>query len=189
MDRSFAAFSKWLIPHRKKVHVAIFFLSLLMIPGALTALQPIDMESYEMESPELTAQAIIDDEFANSEIILGFLVSARDPAYVPSVEDWEPVPLMADGAPDYANLPSVTEMVASGEPWQGIYAPTGGILNLTVLQEIDGKINMIQDHPLAPAMKPLVNDVTGSQAPGAISLSDHFRGFMNNTSVLTQPGL
>ena len=25
-----------------------------MIPGALTALQPIDMESYEMESPELT---------------------------------------------------------------------------------------------------------------------------------------
>ena len=125
------------------MHVAIFFLSLLMIPGALTALQPIDMESYEMESPELTAQAIIDDEFANSEIILGFLVSARDPAYVPSVEDWEPVPLMAYGAPDYANLPSVTEMVPSGEPWQGIYAPTGGILNLTVLQEIDGKINMI----------------------------------------------
>ena len=189
MKGSFAAFSRWLIPHRKKVHVAIFFLSLLMIPGAMTALQPIDMESYEMESPELTAQAIIDDEFANSEIILGFLVSARDPTYVPSLEDWEPVPLMADGAPDYANLPSVTEMVASGEPWQGIYAPTGGILNLTILQEIDGKINMIQDHPLAPAMKPLVNDVTGSQAPGAISLSDHFRGFMNNTSVLTQPGL
>ena len=27
-------------------------LTLFMIPGALTALQPIDMESYEMESPE-----------------------------------------------------------------------------------------------------------------------------------------
>ena len=92
MGRDFASFSKWLIPHRKKVHVAIFLLSLLMIPGAMTALQPIDMESYEMESPELTAQAIIDEEFANSEIILGFLVSARDPNYVPHIEEWTPVP-------------------------------------------------------------------------------------------------
>lgn len=189
MDRSFAAFARWLIPHRKKVHIAIFMLTLLMIPGAMTALQPIDMESYEMESPELTAQEIIDNEFANSEIILGFLVSARNPTYVPSIDEWQPVPLMSDGAPDYANLPAATEMVEAGEPWEGIYAPTGGILNLSLLQEIDGKINLIQDHPLAPAMKPLVNDVTGSQAPGAISLSDHFRGFMNNTSVLTQPGL
>jgi len=189
MDRSFAAFARWLIPHRKKVHIAIFMLTLLMIPGAMTALQPIDMESYEMESAELTAQDIIDNEFANSEIILGFLVSARDPTYVPSIDEWQPVPLMSDGAPDYANLPAATEMLDAGEPWEGIYAPTGGILNLSLLQEIDGKINLIQDHPLAPAMKPLVNDVTGSQAPGAISLSDHFRGFMNNTSVLTQPGL
>ena len=72
-------------------------------------------------------------------LFLGFLVSARDPTYVPSLEDWEPVPLMSDGAPDYAILPSVNEMVPSGEPWGGIYAPTGGILNLTLLQEIDGK--------------------------------------------------
>ena len=48
----------------------------MMIPGALTALQPIDMESYEMESLELTAQTIINDEFSNSEIILGFVASA-----------------------------------------------------------------------------------------------------------------
>ena len=83
MKVSFAAFAKWLIPHRKRVHVAVFFLTLLMIPGVLTALQPIDMESYEMDSPELEAQSIIDNEFSNSEIILGFLVSARDPASVP----------------------------------------------------------------------------------------------------------
>ena len=82
MKLSFAAFAKWLIPHRKRVHVAVFFLTLLMIPGVLTALQPIDMESYEMDSPELEAQSIIDNEFSNSEIILGFLVSARDPATV-----------------------------------------------------------------------------------------------------------
>jgi len=189
MKRSFAAFAKWLIPHRNRVHVAVFFLTLLMIPGALTALQPIDMESYEMDSPELEAQSIIDKEFANSEIILGFLVSARDPAYVPPLEEWTPVPRMSDGAPDYASLPSATEMLDAGEPWGGIYAPTAGIMNLTLLQEIDSKVNLVHQHPLSKAMKPLVNDVTGNQAPGAISLSDHFRGFMNGSSILTQPGL
>ncbi|MBT60878.1 MAG: hypothetical protein CMA63_04920 [Euryarchaeota archaeon] len=189
MGRSFEDFAKWLIPHRRRVHVAVFFLTLLMIPGALTALQPIDMESYEMDSPELTAQAIIDDEFSNSEIILGFLVSARDPSNVPPLEEWTPVPRMSDGAPDYASLPGASEMLDAGEPWSGILAPTSGIMNLTLLQEIDGKVDLVHEHPLSKAMKPLVNDVTGNQAPGAISLSDHFRGFMNGSSILTQPGL
>ena len=72
MSGSFAAFSQWLIPHRKRAHVAVFLLTLLMIPGVLTALQPIDMESYEMDSPELEAQAIIDEEFSNSEFALAF---------------------------------------------------------------------------------------------------------------------
>ena len=62
-------------------------------------------------------------------------------------------------------------------------------MNLTLLQEIDSKVDLVQEHPLSKAMKPLVNDVTGNQAPGAISLSDHFRGFMNGSSILTQPGL
>ena len=189
MKLSFAAFAKWLIPHRKRVHVAVLFLTLLMIPGVLTALQPIDMESYEMDSPELEAQSIIDNEFSNSEIILGFLVSARDPAKVPPMEEWTPVPRMSDGAPDYASLPSANQMLEAGEPWGGINAPTAGIMNLTLLQEIDSKVDLVQEHPLSKAMKPLVNDVTGNQAPGAISLSDHFRGFMNGSSILTQPGL
>ncbi len=189
MKLAFADFARWLIPHRKKVHIAVFLLTILMIPGVLTALQPIDMESYEMDSPELEAQAIIDNEFSNSEIILGFLVSARDPDKVPALEDWTPVPRMSDGAPDYSSLPSATEMLDAGEPWGGINAPTSGIMNLTLLREIDSKVNMVQDHPMGQAMIPLVNDVTGNQAPGAISLSDHFRGFMNGSSILTQPGL
>ena len=189
MRGSFAAFAQWLIPHRKRVHVAVFLLTILMVPGVLTALQPIDMESYEMDSPELEAQAIIDDEFSNSEIILGFLVSARDPAKVPALENWTPVARMSDGAPDYSSLPSATEMLDSGEPWGGINAPTAGIMNLTILRELDSKVNLVQEHPLSAAMKPLVNDVTGNQAPGAITLSDHFRGFMNRSSILTQPGL
>ena len=32
-------------------------------------------------------------------------------------------------------------------------------LNLTVLQEIDAKKQIVYDHVLAPALKPLVNDV------------------------------
>ena len=99
MGTRFHRFSKWFVPQKSRVHIAVFILSLFMIPGALTALQPIDMESYEMESPELTAQTIINQEFSNSEIILGFVISARDPEYVPSVEDWSPVPPMSDGAP------------------------------------------------------------------------------------------
>ena len=181
--------AEWLLQRRRGAHIAVFLLTVLMIPGALTALQPIDMESYEMESPELTAQAIVDEEFPNAEIILGFLVTVRDPDTVPPLEEWESVPRMADGAPNYAALVSPDEMVQAGDPWSGIEAPTGGILNLTVLQELDHKLNLVTQHALAPALKPLVNDVTGHQSNGAISLSDHFRGFMNNTSILTQPGL
>ncbi|MEC8249766.1 MAG: MMPL family transporter, partial [Candidatus Thermoplasmatota archaeon] len=189
MGKGFHRFSKWFVPHKKRVHIAVFILSLFMIPGALTALQPIDMESYEMESPELTAQTIINDEFSNSEIILGFVISARDPEFVPNIEDWSPVSPMSDGAPDYSSLPDVGEMVEAGKPWQGISAPKGGIVNLTVLQEIDAKKQIVYDHVLAPALKPLVNDVTGHQYNGVMTLSDIFRGFMNGTSILTQPGI
>ena len=44
----FESFSNFLVPQRNKVHVAIFVLTILMIPGALKALEPIDMESYDM---------------------------------------------------------------------------------------------------------------------------------------------
>ena len=189
MGTKFHKFSKWFVPKKKKVHVSVFILTILMIPGAMTALQPIDMESYEMDSPELTAQTIINEEFSNSEIILGFVISAREPDYVPAEEDWQPVPPMSDGAPDYSSLPAVGEMVESGKPWQGISAPKGGILNLSVLQEIDSKKQVVYNHVLAPALKPLVNDVTGHQFNGVMTLSDIFRGFMNGTSILTQPGI
>ena len=189
MSRRYDRIAAWLMPRKRGAHVAVLLLTLLMIPGAMTALQPIDMESYEMESPELTAQTIVNEEFPNAEIILGFLVSVRDPTLVPDEMDWQPVPRMADGSPDYASLIQPSEMLEAGEPWSGIDAPTGGILNLTVLRELDRKLELVLEHPLGPALKPLVNDVTGHQSNGAISLSDHFRGFMNNTSILTQPGL
>ena len=163
---SLLTFQSGSFPNGIKPTLRYLFFQFFMIPGALTALQPIDMESYEMESPELTAQTIINEEFANSEIILGFVISARDPTYVPDLDSWSAVEPMSDGAPDYSSLPGVHEMVEAGEPWQGISAPKGGILNLTVLQEIDAKKQIVYDHVLAPALKPLVNDVIGHQYSG-----------------------
>lgn len=104
MEDSSYAIGRVLVFQVKKIHIAMIVLSVLMIPGAMTALEPIDMESYEMESPELTAQSIIEDEFSDSEIILGFMVAIRQPDLVPSLEEWEPVPSTSSGAADYANL-------------------------------------------------------------------------------------
>ena len=177
--------SNILVPHRKKVHVAIFVLTILMIPGALKALEPIDMESYDMESPELTAERIINDEFSTTEIILGFVVSVRDPAMVGSTQD--PVPLIDGGVPDWSGFAQVEEIIPTGEKWQGITAVDGGILNLTILREIDAKHDIIRNHVLGQYMKPFINDVTELQTDGVMSLADIFRGFMANESVLTKP--
>jgi predicted RND superfamily exporter protein len=184
---NFETLSNFLVPHRKKVHIAVFVLTILMIPGVLKALEPIDMESYDMESPELTAERKINDEFSTTEIILGFVVSVRDPAEVGSTP--VPVPLLEDGIPDYSNFAQASEIIPAGEDWKGITATDGGILNLTILREIQAKHDVIYDHPLGQYTKPFINDVTGLQTAGVMSLADIFRGFMANESVLTQPTL
>ena len=182
---NFGALSNFLVPHRKKVHVAVFILTLLMIPGVLKALEPIDMESYDMESPELTAERKINEEFTTTEIILGFVVSVRDPAEVGSTP--VPVPFLEDGTPDYSEFAQATEIIPAGEEWQGVTATDGGILNLTILREIDAKHDIIYNHQLGQYTKPFINDVTGLQTAGVMSLADIFRGFMANESILTQP--
>ena len=181
----FESFSNFLVPQRNKVHVAIFVLTILMIPGALKALEPIDMESYDMESPELTAERTINQEFSTTEIILGFVVSVRDPAEVGSTP--VPVPLLDDGTPDWSRFAQADEIIPEGEKWQGVTQTDGGILNLTILREIDAKHEIIRNHHLGDYMKPFINDVTELQTEGVMSLVDIFRGFMANESVLTQP--
>ena len=155
----FDALSKFLVPHRKKVHIAVFILTILMIPGAMKALEPIDMESYDMESPELDAERKINDDFSTTEIILGFVVSVRDPADVGSTP--VPVPMLDDGTPDWTNFAQADEIIPEGEKWQGITDIDGGILNLTVLREIESKHEIIRNHELGNYMKPFINDVTG----------------------------
>ena len=183
----FDALSKFLVPHRKKVHIAVFILTILMIPGAMKALEPIDMESYDMESPELDAERKINDDFSTTEIILGFVVSVRDPADVGSTP--VPVPMLDDGTPDWTNFAQADEIIPEGEKWQGITDIDGGILNLTVLREIESKHEIIRNHELGNYMKPFINDVTGLQTDGVMSLADIFRGFMANESMLTQPSM
>ena len=53
MSRRYDRIAAWLLPRKRGAHIAVLLLTLLMIPGAMTALQPIDMESYEMESLSL----------------------------------------------------------------------------------------------------------------------------------------
>jgi predicted RND superfamily exporter protein len=157
----------------------------MMIPGAMKALEPIDMESYDMESPELTAERIINEEFSTTEIILGFVVGVREPGEVGSTP--VPVPTTSDGTPDWSSIAPVDDFIDSGEEWGGVISPNGGILNLSILREIDAKHQIAYDHPLGNYTKPFVNDVTGLQTPGVMSLADIFRGFMANKSILTQP--
>ena len=127
---NFETLSNFLVPHRKKVHIAVFILTLLMIPGVLKALEPIDMESYDMESPELTAERKINQEFTTTEIILGFVVSVRDPAEVGSTP--VPVPFLEDGTPDYSGFAQATEIIPAGEEWQGVTATAVSYTHLTL---------------------------------------------------------
>ncbi len=183
----FEALSKVLVSNRRKVHVVVFILTILMVPGALKALEPIDMESYDMDSPELNAERVINQEFDTTEIILAFVVSVRDPAMVGTTP--VPVPTLSDGTPDWANFPQTSETIDAGEDWAGITATDGGILNLTILREIDAKHDIIYNHELGKFLKPFINDVTELQTAGVMSLADIFRGFMANESALTKPTL
>ena len=110
----FDSFSKVLVSNRRKVHIAVVILTILMIPGALKALEPIDMESYDMESPELTAERMINQEFTTTEIILGFIVNVRDPAMVGSSP--VPVPTLEDGTPDWSSFAEATDCLLYTSP-------------------------------------------------------------------------
>ena len=61
--RDFSKVANYLIPKRKKIHLSVLMFSILMIPGILATFEPIDIESYEMESPELDANMVFREEF------------------------------------------------------------------------------------------------------------------------------
>ena len=184
---SFSSVVNVAIKHRLKFHVAVVLISILMVPGLLQTLTPIDVESYDMESPEMEAEQVIDSEFATKELTVGFVVAMRDPFFV---ENGNQAPhLNEDGTPDRLSLPIPQEIGAfqgtdSGFSGEGI--PDGGIFNLTFLRELEQKVMIARTSPLSEFYRPIVSELTGESANGTLSLFEQFEAFMGNRSLLTR---
>ena len=140
-----------------------------MIPGILATFEPIDIESYEMESPELDANMVFREEFTAAGNIWGFGIFVRDETEFGSPES--DVSMIAD---------------YTGEN-SGLESPEGGILNLTVLREIDINAETLRNHNVSRFFLPIASEISGDPAVGMLDLASDFRSFMSGNSSLTQP--
>ena len=110
--RDFSRVADYLIPRRKYAHFTVIVFTILMIPGIFATFEPIDIESYEMDSPELDANQVLRDEFTAAGNIWGFGIFVRDPSFF--------------GDPE-----SDVDMIADYPAEEtGILNPKGGVLNL-----------------------------------------------------------
>ena len=167
--RDFESLADYLIPRRKKIHFVMIVVSVLMIPGIIASFEPIDIESYDMESPELEANQVLREEFTAAGNIWGFGIFVRDPVFFDE--------------PD-----SDVTMIAEypGEKG-GISNPKGGILNLTVLREIDVDASTMRESEISEFYLPLASEISGDPVYGILDLATEFRTFMANQSSLTAP--
>jgi len=167
--RDFSRVADFLIPRRKKVHVAVVIFSIMMVPGIIATLEPIDIESYDMESPELDANLVLREEFTSAGNIWGFGIFVRDPSN------------FGDGNSDVSMIADYQGRSS------GISSPVGGILNLTVLREIDENANTLRSHDVSEFYLPIASEISGDPAIGILDLASDFRAFMSGSSSLTQP--
>ena len=167
--RDFKKVANFLIPQRKNVHLAVFILSLLMVPGFAATLTPIDVESYNLESPELEAAEVMREEFSGAGNIWGFGLFVRDSQY------FGDSPSEINQVDDFSGINS------------GQSEPLGGILNLTVLREIDSKANFLQNHEISEYYLSFASEISGQPIIGVLDLATEFRVFMANHSLLTKP--
>ena len=167
--RDFSKVADYLIPRRKRIHISVFMFTILMIPGILATFEPIDIESYEMESPELDANMVFREEFTAAGNIWGFGIFVRDEA-------------------EFGSPGSDVSMIAdyTGEN-SGLESPEGGILNLTVLREIDINAETLRNHNVSRFFLPIASEISGDPAVGMLDLASDFRSFMSGNSSLTQP--
>ena len=167
--RDFSKVADYLIPKRKRIHISVFIFSILMIPGILATFEPIDIESYEMESPELDANLVFREEFTAAGNIWGFGIFVRSEA-------------------EFGSSGSDVSMIAdyTGEN-SGLEFPKGGILNLTVLREIDVNAETLRNHNVSKFFLPIASEISGDPAVGMLDLASDFRSFMSGSSSLTQP--
>ena len=186
--RDFGKVADFLLPRSFKLHAAVLVISLLMVPGLIASLTPIDVNSYDMESPELTANQVVADEFEAAEKTHGFAVSVRGKDAI--LSSASAPHFTSDGEIDYANLPHPSERVDYQGRSAGLVGediPLGGILNLTILREIENKTAIASTHYLSNFTRPLVTELTGTGFMGPMSLPDLLRAFMAGESLLTQP--
>tara|TARA_B100001115_G_scaffold158621_1_gene131835 strand:- start:4190 stop:7378 length:3189 start_codon:yes stop_codon:yes gene_type:complete len=174
-----------LIPRKNKVHLVVLILSILLLPSAIQALEPIDLEAYNIEADEIAAEEFVNQELSTSSELFAFIVTVRDPSLVGSGYPTEER-VLENGNFDYSKLPQ-SEEILPFDPNNGIKEPKGGILNLTVLREISLKSDVIELNLIADYITPMVNDVVGSQSDGILSIPNHLRTFMNGDSYMTNP--
>ena len=167
--RDFKKVAGVLIPQRKNVHLAVLIISLLMLPGFAATLTPIDVESYNLESPELEAAEVMREEFSGAGNIWGFGLFIRDSQY-------------------FGESPSQISQVDS---FTGINSgqsePLGGILNLSVLREIDMKAEFLEQHEISEYYLSFASEISGQPILGVLDLATEFRVFMSGQSLLTKP--
>ena len=112
----FQKFADLLFEERKKTHLIVVLMTLLLIPGLPVSLTPADIESYDLESPELTASRVIQQDFTGNGLMVGYIYSVRESNLV---NDSGPVEV--EQIQSYSGL------------YAGVEEPRGGILNLSVL--------------------------------------------------------
>jgi predicted RND superfamily exporter protein len=159
----------FIFPKKKEVHISVLLISCLMVPGFISTLTPIDIESYSLDSPELEASEVMREEFAGAGNIWGFGIFVKEGEY------WGKNP---------SEVSQIKDFNGEGE---GLEFPTGGILNLTILKEIDDKKNLLMDHEISKFYLPLASDISGQPIEGVFDLASEFRFFMNGDSLLTKP--
>ena len=137
--RFFSRVANFLLPRKNKAHLAVFLLTILLIPSALQALEPIDLEAYDIDAEEIIAEEFVNQELSTSSEIFAFLVTVRDPVFVGTGVIPEER-ILENGNFDYTKLPQSEEFINNSEALQGIKNPKGGVLNLTIL---NGKIDSI----------------------------------------------
>ena len=167
--RNFEGLADYLIPRRKKIHFLVLVVSILMIPGIVASFEPIDIESYDMESPELDANQVLREEFTAAGNIWGFGIFVREPIHF--------------GDPN-SDVTMIAEYPGRGE---GIVEPRGGILNLSVLREIDEDAQELKNNEISEFYLPLASEISGDPVFGVLDLATEFRTFMSGQSSLTSP--
>ena len=167
--RDFSNVADFLVPRRRQTHLVVFMMSLLMLPGISATFSPIDIESYDLESPELDANDILLEEFSAAGGIEAFGIYLRDPSHF--------------GESD-SDASMIAEYTGNGA---GVMDPYGGILNLSVLREIDTKAQYLRNHEVSHFYLPFVSQITGAPVVGVYDLATDFRSFMSGQSSLTSP--